>query len=170
MNTADQQATLVVTRQFNAPKEMVFDAFANAEALSQWWGAPETLTNVAKLDFKPGGVFLYNYDMMGTIVWGRFIYKQIIKPDLLEFISSFSDENGGIIRAPFSNAFPLEIFNSLEFSEQDGVTTIVLKGYPLNATEEETAFFKTMETGMQKGFAGTFGQLEKYLSLQKSSK
>ncbi|MFL5752996.1 MAG: SRPBCC family protein [Bacteroidia bacterium] len=155
---------LIITREFDASKEMVFNAFANAEALAAWWGPPGVPITVIKLDFKPDGVFHYKAEMQGQTAWGRFVYKQIKKPDLLEFISSFSDERGGITRAPFSDKFPLEIFNRMELTEQNGKTTIALKGYPVNATEEEIQFFIQVTAGMQQGFAGTFNQLENYLS------
>ena len=101
--------------------------------------------------------------MQGQIMWGRFVYRQIKRPDVIEFISSFSDENGGIARALFSDKFPLEIFNHLDFSEQNEKTTITLKGYPVNATEDEMQMFINATAGMQQGFTGTFDQLDNYL-------
>lgn len=92
------------------------------------------------------------------------VYGQIREFDLIEFISSFSDEHCGITRAPFNENFPLEIFNRLEFSEQNGKTQITMKGFPVNATKEEIQFFTSMSENMQQGFAGTFNQLENYLS------
>jgi len=102
--------------------------------------------------------------MQGQTLWGRFIYKQIKRPDLLEFISSFTDENGGITRAPFSELFPLEIFNRLEFSEHNGKTIIKLTGYPIYATNEELRFYQQNLNSFQQGFAGTFSQLDQYLT------
>ena len=167
MENQNNKAELVIIKEFDAPKETVFNAFANAEALSQWWGPPSVPITVVKFDFVPDGIFLYKAEMQGQIMWGRFVYKQINKPDLLEFISSFSDKNGGIIRAPFSDKFPLEVFNRFEFSEQNGKTTITLKGYPINASEEEMQMFVQATAGMQQGFAGTFSQLESYLATTK---
>jgi uncharacterized protein YndB with AHSA1/START domain len=164
MENQNNKAELVITREFDAPKEIVFNAFADAEALSQWWGPPNVPVTVVKFDFKPNGIFFYKAEMQGQIMWGRFVYKQIRKPDLFEFISSFSDENGGITRAPFSDKFPLEIFNRFEFSEQNGKTTITLKGYPINASEDELEMYIQATAGIQQGLAGTFSQLENYLA------
>lgn len=102
--------------------------------------------------------------MQGQIAFGRFAYGQIKNSDMIEFVSSFSDENCGITRAPFSDKFPLEIFNHVEFTEKNGKTAITLSGHPINATEEELKFFFQISAGMQQGFAGTFNQLENYLS------
>jgi uncharacterized protein YndB with AHSA1/START domain len=163
----ENKAGLVIKREFEAPKEIVFNAFAQAEAFSQWWGPPGVPITVVKFDFKPNGILLYKAEIQGQTMWGRFIYKQISKPDLLEFVSSFSDESGGITRAPFSDKFPLEIFNRFEFSEQDGKTTITLKGYPVNASEEELEMYRQATAGIQQGLAGTFSQLENYLATTK---
>lgn len=164
MENQSKKAELVITREFNAPKEIVFNAFADAEALAEWWGPPGVPITVVKFDFRPNGVFHYKTDMQGQIVFGRFVYRQIQKYDVIEFISSFSDENCGITRALFSDKFPLEIFNHLEFTEQGNKTTIKLSGHPVNATEEEMQFFSQISAGIQQGFAGTFNQLENYLS------
>lgn len=63
-----------------------------------------------------------------------------------------------------SPTWPLEVLNTLTFSENQGKITTTLRGGPINATEEER---KTIEAGyasMQQGFKGTFDQLEEYLS------
>jgi uncharacterized protein YndB with AHSA1/START domain len=164
VNQNTKEAELIIARDFNSKKEIVFNEFADAVALAEWWGPPGVPITVVKLDFKLNGIFHYKAEIQGRAMWGRFVYKQINKPNLLEFISSFSDENCGITRAPFSDKFPLEIFNRFEFSEQNGKTTITLKGYPINATEEEMKAFIEMKSGMQQGFSGTFSQLENYLS------
>jgi uncharacterized protein YndB with AHSA1/START domain len=164
MESQSNNAQLVISKEFDAPKENVFNAFADPAALAQWWGPPGIPITVEKFEFKPGGIFLYKGEIQGQTMWGRFIYKQINKPDLLEFISSFSDQNGGITRAPFSDKFPLEIFNRFEFSEQDGRTTITLKGYPVNASEDELKMYIQATAGIQQGLAGTLNQLQNYLA------
>lgn len=163
-NEMNKKARLIISREFDAPKKIVFNAFAEAEALAEWWGPSGVPITVVRLDFKPNGVFHYKATMNGQTSWGRFVYGQIYKYDLLEFTSSFSDENGGITRAPFNDKFPLEIFNRLEFAEQSGKTIVTLKGHPVNASEEELSFFASMSEGVQQGFAGTFAQLDNYLS------
>jgi uncharacterized protein YndB with AHSA1/START domain len=166
MKNTDQnnEAKLFLKQEFDAPKELVFNAFADAEALAQWWGPPGVPIGVVKFEFKPKGIFHYKAEMQGQVMWGRFIYSQIEAPDLIEFTSSFSNEQGEIERAPFLKDFPLEIFNRFEFSEENGKTTISLSGYPVNATDEEKQAFSGMKANMQQGFAGTFNQLQNYIS------
>ena len=158
---------LVITRTFNAPKKLVYKAFSESEALVQWWGPKGAKIEVNKFNFKPGGIFHYSMQSPMGEMWGRFHYMEIVEPERIVFTNSFSDKDGNIIRAPFSNDFPLEIMNILTLNEQDGKTTVTLKGSPINATEAEMNFFTNMFSGMQQGFAGTFDQLEEYLSKTK---
>lgn len=164
MENQSKNAELIIKREFDAPKETVFNAFADAKALAEWWGPPGVPITVVKFEFKPNGIFHYKISMQGQTSYGRFVYKQIQKYDLIEFISSFADENCEIKRAPFNDKFPLEISNRIELSEKGGKTTITLSGHPVNASDEELEFFSQMSTGMQQGFAGTFNQLDNYLS------
>jgi len=155
---------LVITRTFNAPRELVWKAWTEAERLAQWWGPKGAKIKVHKLDFNPGGIFHYYLESEHGVMWGRFKYLEIVKPERIVFTNSFSDKDANIVRAPFSNDFPLEIMNILTFSEQEGKTTVLIKGSPINATEAELNFFNNMFSGMQQGFGGTFDQLEEYLA------
>jgi len=157
------QAELVITRKFNAPKEMIFKSFSEVERLEKWWGPKGSKLKVTKIDFRPGGMFLYSMEYEGQVMWGRFVYDQILRPYSIEFINSFSDEKGNITRAPFSQVWPLEIFNLWTLAENEGVTTLTLRGYPVNASNEEIKTFIDFQPSMQQGFAGTFDQLEEYL-------
>ncbi len=159
---------LKIVRTFSAPKVLVFDAFATAEAFAEWWGPVGMPVSVLDFDFKQGGKVHYKMEGNGQTMWGVFNYKNIVRPDLLEFVSSFSDESGNICKSPFPIEFPLEIFNQLTLEENNGITTITLTGHPINATAEQEATYYSMIENMNQGFAGTFDQLETYLTkLQK---
>ena len=96
-------------------------------------------------------------------MWGLFKYVTINRHDLIEFVNSFSDEAGNLCKPPFPIEFPLEIFNQIVLTEEDGMTTLTLRGHPINATTEQEATYASMYDNMQQGFGGTFNQLEHYL-------
>lgn len=155
----------VISRVFDASRDLVWQAWTEAKHLAQWWGPKGCTIRVVKLDFRPGGIFHYAMQWQsGHDMWGRFIYREIAAPERLVFVNSFSDADGGITRAPFKDTFPLEIANTLTLSEQDGKTTLTLRGGPINATEEERKTFIGMFGSMQQGFGGTFDQLAAYLA------
>lgn len=155
---------LVITHTFEAPRDIVVKAWTEPDHLKHWWGAKGFTLHIAGFDFRPGGLFHYSQTSPeGHEMWGKFVYREIDVPDRLSFTSSFSDKEGNTVRALFSQTWPLEILNTLTFSEDNGNTTLTMRGAPLHATEEEQAAFRAMHDGIRQGFAGTFGQLADYL-------
>ena len=156
---------LVITRVFDAPRELVWQAFTESSRLAQWWGPMGCTMQVHSLELRPGGVFQYAMRSPdGHVEWGRFVYRDIQAPERMVFVNSFCDEKGTIIRAPFSPTWPLEILNTVTFTETNGKTTVTLRGGPINATEEELETFWNAQDSMRQGFSGTFDRLAVYLA------
>jgi uncharacterized protein YndB with AHSA1/START domain len=163
-NQIDKREGLKIVRDFKAHKTLVFQAFSTAEAFADWWGPDGMRITIKDFDFKQGGKLHYKTEVGGQTMWGLFKYGNIVNPDLIEFVNSFSDEEGNICKPPFPMEFPLEIFNQITLQENNGITTLTLEGHPINATPEQEATFYSMITNMSGGFAGTFNQLEAYLT------
>jgi uncharacterized protein YndB with AHSA1/START domain len=157
-------APFAVTRSFEAPRTLVWKAWSEAEHLANWWGPKDFPIVIKTFEFREGGVFLYSMDTPGGMWWGRFIYKEIKEPGNIIFVNSFSDETGGISRAPFSESWPLQIENELTLMEQEGKTLVTLQGFPVNASEAELSTFAAAFDSLQQGFRGTFDQLDAYLT------
>jgi uncharacterized protein YndB with AHSA1/START domain len=156
---------LLINRTVNAPMDLVYKVWTQPEHLEKWWGPAGMKLEVKKFELKPGGLFVYSMEAPdGNKMWGRFQYREINPPLGLTFVSSFTDEDGNIMRAPFSANWPMEILNLLSFMEKDGKTHIRLEGGPINATLEERKQFAGFKDNMNQGFAGTFKQLEEYLA------
>src|SRR5215204_909587 len=166
VTTEKKQFTLV--HEFDAPKALVFNAFAKEDALNEWWGPVETNNSVIKFDFRVGGIFHFKMEHEGKVNYGRFLFRKIQPYDLLEFTNAFADANANIISAPFDIQLPLEILYTLVFTERNGKTTITLTGQPVNANNDEQAAFLSIGESMQKGFGATFNQL--FLHLEKIGK
>jgi uncharacterized protein YndB with AHSA1/START domain len=97
-------------------------------------------------------------------MWGKFVYREVLPPERLVFVNSFSDPQGNVTRAPFNSRWPLEILNTLTLGEQFGLTTLTLLAAPLNPTPEEFQLFESMLDSLHQGFSGTFDQLSAYLA------
>lgn len=159
---------VILSREFNAPRELVYKAWTESERLAEWWGPKGFTMYTKKLDLRPGGEFLYSMQMgNGPKMWGKFVYKEVAPPEKIVFVNSFTDEEGTIIRSPMSKTWPLEVHNTLTLTEQNGKTHLTLRGGPLNATEEETKTFMDNLSSLKQGFSGTFDQLDQYLASQK---
>jgi uncharacterized protein YndB with AHSA1/START domain len=157
--------SFVFTRVFDASRELVFKAWTELERLREWWGPKGFAVVPRKLDLRPGGVFHYCMRTpAGRDIWGQFFYREIVAPERIVFVNSFSDEDGGLTRNPWMENWPLEVLKVLTLTEREGRTTLTLKGYPINATDEERVTFQAGIESMQKGFEGTFDQLAAYLA------
>ncbi len=163
-NLTNKNEGLKIVRDFKAPKNLVFQAFSTAEAFAEWWGPAGMQMTMKHFDFREGGKVHYKLDAGGQTMWGLFKYGKITPPDVVEYVSSFSDEDGNVCKSPFPMDFPLEIFNRMTLEENNGVTTLTLQGHPIGATAEQETIYYAMIENMQGGFAGTFNQLDVYLA------
>ena len=89
----------VIGRVFDAPRELVFKAWTDPADLKRWWG-PKGFTWVGcKTDLRPGGLFHYCMrSPHGHEMWGKFVYREIVAPEQLIFVNSFSDQDGRTTR------------------------------------------------------------------------
>lgn len=167
------QQQFTISRVFDAPRDLVFKCFTDVEHMKHWWGPKGFEIVGSSMDLRPGGT--YHYGMRnrdGGIMWGRFVYREIMAPERIVLISSFSDEKGGLARAPFFDGkWPLEMYSTFLFEEMDGNRTrLSVKWRPLNASAEELATFTSNFQSMKGGWSGTFEQLESYLVTVTSQK
>jgi uncharacterized protein YndB with AHSA1/START domain len=157
---------LVLTRVLEAPRSLVWRVWTDPVHLARWWGPAGFVMKVARLDLRVGGLFHYAMTPpdSSSVLWGRFVYDEIVPSERLVFRNSFSDEAGGPARNPFSPTWPLEVHNTLILTEENAKTVLTLRSRPHNATEEETAAFQANKHNVSRGFDGTFAQLEAYLA------
>src|SRR5215213_8710895 len=155
----------VISRTFDAPRDLVWKAFTEPERMKHWWG-PKGFTVIAsKMDFRPGGT--YHYGMRapdGSQMWGKFVYREISPPERMVLINSFSDEAGGVTRHPMAPTWPLEMLSVFSFEEEGGKTRFTVRWTPLNAGEEERATFAVGHASMTQGWGGTLDKLAAYLA------
>lgn len=79
MITRVEGLELVLERVFDAPRELVFKVFSEAEHLKQWWGPRGWIVPFCSVDFRPGGVWHYcmkcvdekQGDFFGMESWGK---------------------------------------------------------------------------------------------------
>lgn len=158
-------AKIEIARTFNAPREIVFKAFTDAEHLRNWWGPKGWDFNIFTFELRRGGVLHYSQKSPeGDIMWVKFVYDEISVPEILVYTYFFSDEEGNVVRAPFNDTWPLKIQNTFTFLEHEGKTTLTMIGTPVSATDEELKTFEESQDLIQEGFSGTFDQLADYLS------
>jgi len=73
---------ILVTREFDAPRELVFKAFTDPKLISQWWGPRTLSTEVDEMDARPGGRWRFiNRDSEGNEYAFHGVYHEILAPE-----------------------------------------------------------------------------------------
>jgi len=157
----------IISRTFDAPRELVWKSLTEPERIQAWFSPKGFSARVAQLDLRPGGAYHYCLASPdGHEMWGKMVYREIVAPERLVYINSFSDADGGLTRHPMSKSWPLEMLSTFTLVEKDGRTTLTLTWLPFNATADEIATFNTSHDGMKQGWTGTLDNLTEYLAKQ----
>lgn len=164
-----QSKEFVISRVFDAPRDLLWRCFTEPERMSQWWGPKGVKLVKSQMDFRVGGT--YHYGMQnpdGQLMWGRMIYREISPLERIVFINSFSDETGGLGRHPLAPQWPLQMLSIFTFEDAPGgKTKFTVHWSPYEATAEEQAVFDAGHDSMTMGWSGTLERLEAYLVKQK---
>jgi uncharacterized protein YndB with AHSA1/START domain len=161
MVTKVEGQELILERVFDAPRELVFQAFSEAEHLKQWWGPRGWTLTVCDIDFRPGGVWHYcmkcmdenQGDFYGMESWGKAVYEDIVKSEKIVYVDYFSDAEGNeSAEMPSTDV-------TLTFVEFEGKTKLVNRA--LYASPE--ALKTVLDMGMEQGIAETWDRLDEHL-------
>jgi uncharacterized protein YndB with AHSA1/START domain len=165
-NDTAKSADFVISRVFDAPRDLVWKAFTDPERMKEWWGPKGFSVISLKTDLRPGGVCLYGMTSPdGHAMWGKFVYREIVPPQRIVLINSFSDEAGGLTRHPMAPTWPLELLSVFTLEEEPGgKTKLTIRWSPHNPTEEEQKTFDAGHDSMRMGWGGTLDQLTAYLA------
>ncbi|WP_223829952.1 SRPBCC domain-containing protein [Paenibacillus arenilitoris] len=155
---------ITLERVFDAPRELVFKVFSDAEHLKKWWGPRGWEVTVSNMDFRPGGFWHYcmkcvdknQGDFFGYESWGKSVYQEIDQPNQIVYTDYFSDAEG-----TESDEMPATEV-TMSFIEEDGKTKIVNRGVYVS----EEALKSVIEMGMEQGIAETWDRLGEYLQAQ----
>lgn len=155
----------VISRVLDAPRDLVWQCFTDPARMKEWWGPKDVKVVKSDMDLRVGGIYHYGMQQPdGSMMWGRQVYREITPPERLVFISSFSDEAGGLDRHPLAPTWPLEMYSIYTFEKMpDGKTRFTVTWLPHNATDSERAAFDAGHASMTGGWSGTLDKLQNYL-------
>ena len=139
-----------MTRRFNAPRRLLFEAMTKPEHVKQWWGllGEGYLVPVCEIDLRVGGAWRFvNRHPRGEAAFhGE--YREIIPPSRLVFTEIYE---------PFPDA--VSVVTS-EFSEHEGKTTLtVAVRYPSREVRD-----MVIASGMAKGAGTSYDRLEDHVA------
>jgi uncharacterized protein YndB with AHSA1/START domain len=103
---------VVVTRRFNAPRQMVFDALTRPEMVRRWYGPPGAM-DICESDTRPGGAWRYVTKLKNGKTVGQFgVYTEVSAPDRFVRTERWDDWDPG------------ETLCTVDLVETDGITTM----------------------------------------------
>jgi uncharacterized protein YndB with AHSA1/START domain len=143
---------IVMTRVFDAPRELVFDAFTKPEIVKRWLLAPEGWSlAVCDIDLRVGGAFRYVWrngaDRQEFVVSG--VYTEITRPARVVHTEQVDDPE-----------CPGESLETWTFDERDGVTTFTMT----LVYDSIEACNRALESGMGQGNAACYDRLAALLA------
>ncbi len=125
------ESEIVITRVFDAPRDIVFKAWTEPERLMRWWGPKGFTTPFCQADLRPGGVFLYCMrSPEGHDVWGKGVYLEVVPPERIVYTDTFADEEGNTVEPThygMSPAHPRETLVTVTFTDHEGKTKVTLQ-------------------------------------------
>lgn len=85
---------LNIVREFQAPRELVWEAWTDPKHLVHWWGPPGTKYTIHEMNLKPGGLWRYIMHVPGGHDFpNRMLYTEVIQPEFLSYEHGSDIEN-----------------------------------------------------------------------------
>ena len=155
-----EEQELVITRFFDAPRDLVFKAWSETERIKRWWGPKGYTLPVCRIDFRPGGACLYCMrSPEGKDYWGKGVFKEIAEPERIVCTDSFADEKGNTVsprQYGMSPDWPEEALITVAFTEHSGKTKLTLRHGPFKPGDERDM--------CHQGWSESLDKLEDYLA------
>jgi len=139
---------IVMTRVFEAPRRLVFDAFTKPELLRRWFGPRGWSLETCTVDLRNGGGFLFvlRGPDAGKMSM-RGVYREIVVPERSIHVESFDD-------------YPGESLVTAELAENEGTTTLTVRVlYPSQEVRDAV-----LRSGMERGATECYDKLAELLA------
>ena len=147
--TLPSDREILMTRKFDAPREVVWDTITDPDLIPDWWGFRRDATEVKMMDVRPGGQWQYiTRTSGGEVVDFHGEYREVVAPERLVYTFLVGDMPAG------------DGFVEITLVERDGVTELRDRGV-FSSKEERDA---VIATGMEKGARETYERLAQLIA------
>jgi len=148
-----ETAELVFTRVYDAPRELVFDAWTDPKHLVQWWGPDGFTTTTRSIDVRPGGVWRFvMHGPDGTDYENRITYDEIVRPQRLVYRHGGGDD-----------VEPVAFQTTVTFEADGGKTKLTMRMVFPSAAERDRVVEKYRAV---EGANQTLSRLAKHLDIK----
>jgi uncharacterized protein YndB with AHSA1/START domain len=147
--TTPTERETMLTRVFDAPRNLVFDALTKADLLKRWYGLPGWSMVVCEVDFRVGGAFRFvSRRENGKDVGQRGVYREIVPPERIVNTEWWEDWNPG------------ECLVTTVLIEQGGKTTLTSTTlYPSQGVRDTI-----LNSGLKPGASALYDKLAELLA------
>ncbi len=143
--------TYVLEREFDAPRELVWKVWTDAELLPRWYG-PGVETIVHHLEVKPGGLWLDEMRMGSGSRYERIEYTEVTPPERLVWLHSVCDADWNVTATPMMPDWPRVLLTTVTFEDDGGRTRLRLTWAPQEASDAEVTSFAAAMGGLDRGW------------------
>jgi uncharacterized protein YndB with AHSA1/START domain len=151
--TTPSDREIVMTREIDAPRDLVFEAHTSCEHMSQWWGPRKYEFAHCEIDFRPGGKWRVVHRGPDGEEYGfRGEYRDIVRPEKIVWTFEFEGWPGNVS------------METLTLEERNGKTLLTAKS-SYDTVEQRD---QMLESGMEEGAAESFERLDEYLAILKA--
>jgi uncharacterized protein YndB with AHSA1/START domain len=149
--TTPSEREIVMTRVFDAPRDLVFEAHTSCEHMSNWWGPRRYEISDCELDFRPGGVWRIVHRAPGEEHVFSGEYREIVRPERITWTFEWGGAPGHVS------------VDTLTLEEHDGRTTLTATSV-FDSVEDRDGM---LQSGMEEGAAETMDRLDEYVTVLK---
>ena len=140
--SAEGDRAIVMTRSFDAPRQLVFDAWTRPELLVRWLGVVGGWhLAVCEIDLREGGAFRHVWRGPGGEMGMRGTYREIVAPERIVSVGAFDE--------PW---YPGSETNTLTLVEKGGETTLTSRVVYDSREARDTVLRSPMEQGVAAGY------------------
>ena len=139
---------IVMSRTFDAPRALVFEAHSKVEHLKRWWGPRKYDMPVCEIDFRPGGAWRMVHWADGEEYAFRGTFLEIVPPEKIVWTFEFEGMPGHVST------------ETMVLTEQDGVTTLTTTSV-FAMKEDRDAM---LQSGMEEGANESYDRLAELLT------
>jgi uncharacterized protein YndB with AHSA1/START domain len=155
LDLAHNPRAIIAVRIFDAPRELVFDAWTDPKHLAQWWGPNGFTTTTSDFDLRSGGVWRFvMHGPDGRDYQNRITFNEIVKPRRIHYRHGGDDE------------FHPEGFEvNVTFEDIGGKTRLTMEMLFPSAAERDRVI---KEYGADQGLTQTLSRRADYVGILKS--
>lgn len=152
--TTPSDLEILMTREFDAPRDLVFLAHTSCEHMSRWWGPRKYEITSCEIDFREGGKWrIVHRGPDGAEHGFRGEYREIVAPERITWTFEYEG---------FAGQVSVE---TLTLEEHDGKTTLTARSVFDTVAERDGM----LQSGMEEGASETMERLDEYLDVLKAS-